>query len=54
MRSLPNQATLEFGKRSKHMENQLSRRTTCFDFFCQTFKTDATLLKIIHDMNKVG
>lgn len=52
MHSLPNQASLEFGERSKHMENQLARRTACLYRFHQIFKPNATLLEIVHDLHK--
>lgn len=54
LRPLPDQATLKFGQRCEHMKNQLARRAAGLDLFGQTFKSDATLLKIGHDLHKVG
>lgn len=54
LRPLPDQATLKFGQRCEHMENQLARRAACFDLFCQTFKADAAHLKISHSLHQVG
>lgn len=50
---LSDQTALKFGQRCEHMKYQLARRAAGLDLFCQTFKTNAALLKIGHDLHKV-
>lgn len=54
LRPLTDQTALKFGQRCEHMEVQLTRRPVGFNLFHQTFKPDATLLKVGYDLHQIG